>query len=271
MTNASKDTPSGKTPFSGIIRWFQDNGLTILIIVGVVLVWEWGERLTNYPPPYVVPLPSSIFHYLTNKWGFLMENLVVTLGEALVGFVIGNFLAIALAVGCVFSDKLERIIMPFALALRSIPTIAITPVLVFMLGVGAAPKLAVAALVTFFPTLVNMIVGLKNVDYRMLELMHVLNATKWQVLIRIRLLSSVPSLFAALKIAVPSAILGAAIAEWINASAGIGYLIIMSTYQFNADMLYATMVLTTAVTAAAYLLVIVSERLLLPWQKNRSV
>jgi NitT/TauT family transport system permease protein len=237
-------------------------------MVGIILLWEIGQRLSGFPPKYIVPLPSSIVKYLADEWLFLLHHLSITLAEAGIGFIIGNIFAIALAVGCVFSAQLKRVIMPFALALRSIPIIAITPVLVFMLGVGWLPKLAVAALVTFFPTLVNMVVGLTSVDYRMLELMHVLNANKMQILMRIRYPSSIPSLFAALKIAVPSAILGAAIAEWINASAGIGYLIIISTYQFKTEMLYATMVVTTAITAAAYLLIIWLEGLIVPWQKH---
>lgn len=237
------------------------------IVVGAFfLVWEFGKRLTGYPPDFVVPLPSTVLMFTLEERGLLVHHLAVTLAEAGAGFAIGNLLAIALAIGSTFNREVERAVMPFALALRSIPLIAITPVLIFLLGLGWESKIAVASIVTFFPTLVNMIVGLRSVDHRVLELMHVLNANRRQILVRVRFPSAFPAFFAALKISVPSSILGAAVAEWINASAGIGYLIIISTYQFNVILLYATMFVTTVVSALTYFAVILLERRVLHWR-----
>jgi NitT/TauT family transport system permease protein len=230
-------------------------------------LWELIQRLTNYPPDYIVPLPSAVLAFTVDKWAFLLGHLAVTLEEAAVGFIVGTLLAVGLAIASVYNQDIEQAVMPFALALRSIPLIAITPALIFLLGLGWQSKVAVAVLVCFFPTLVNMIVGLRSVDHRLLELMHVLNASWKDVLIRLRLPSSSPSFFAALKIAVPSSILGAAVAEWINASAGIGYLIIISVYEFNTVQLYSTMFLSTIVSALAYLAVVWLEGQLLPWRK----
>lgn len=240
----------------------------LLVIVGVFLVWEVGQRLSGWPPEFIAPLPSAALQFTVARAGFLLSNLAVTLAEAAGGFTIGNVLAVALAVVCVYNRTVERVVMPFALAVRSIPLIALTPVLIFLLGFEWQSKVAVAALICFFPTLVNMIVGLRSVDHRQFELMHVLNASTLQVFLRLRFPSSVPSFFAALRIAVPSSILGAAVAEWINASAGIGYLIIVSTYQFNTVQLYATMLITTLASAAAYLAVIGLERWLIPWRRH---
>jgi NitT/TauT family transport system permease protein len=159
--------------------------------------------------------------------------------------------------------------MPFALAVRSIPVVALTPLLIFLLGVDWKPKVAVAALVVFFPTLVNMAIGLRAVDARAFELMHVLNASRGQVLFRLRFPSSVPYFFAALKVAVPSAVLGAAVAEWINAGAGIGYLVIIATFQFQTPLLYATMVVVCATTMVLYWSVGLLERWLVPWREER--
>jgi NitT/TauT family transport system permease protein len=250
--------------------WFMvvmDKLIPVWALLIFFLLWELIERATGFPPDFIIPLPSDIFGYIINRAAFLGEHLLVTLIEAALGFLLGNLLAVILAVASVFSAKAERVIMPFALALRSIPIIAITPVIIFILGFGMESKVAVATIITFFPMLVNLTVGLKSVDHRLMELLYVLNANKWQTLMRVRLPSSMPSFFAALKIAVPSSILGAAVAEWINASAGIGYLIIISTYQFDTLMLYATMFVSTAVSAAAYLSVIGLEGVLLPWKK----
>jgi NitT/TauT family transport system permease protein len=238
-----------------------------MAMVGFFVAWEVLQRLTGYPPEFIAPLPSEVLLFTVEKWQFLMGHLFVTLCEAGAGFVLGNVLAVGLAVASIYNREVERAIMPFALALRSIPLIAITPVLIFLLGMGWESKVAVAVLVSFFPTLVNMVVGLRSVDHRLIELMHVLNASWWQVLVRVRLPSSWPSFFAALKIAVPSSFLGAAVAEWINASAGIGYLIIISTYQFNTVQLYATMFISTAVSALAYTAIVWLEGRWLPWRR----
>lgn len=242
--------------------------LAPIVLLGFFAVWEVGQRLTGYPPRFVAPLPTEAMMFLAARWSFFVEHLAVTLGEAGLGFVLGNLLAIGLAVASVYSRLVERAVMPFALAFRSIPLIALTPVLIFLLGLGWQSKVAVAVLICFFPTLVNMTVGLRTVDPRLLELMHVLDASWWQVLTRVRFPSSWPAFFAALKIAVPSAILGAAVAEWINASAGVGYLIIISTYQFNTVQLYATMFSVTAVSATLYLAVVWLEQWLLPWRRH---
>lgn len=241
-----------------------------IVLLVFFTVWEVGQRLTGYPPKFVAPLPTEAIALLAARWSFFGNHLAVTLSEAGSGFVLGNLLAIGLAVASVYSRLMERAVMPFALAFRSIPLIALTPVLIFLLGLGWQSKVAVAVLICFFPTLVNMTVGLRTVDPRLLELMHVLDATWWQILIRVRFPSAWPAFFAALKIAVPSAILGAAVAEWINASAGVGYLIIISTYQFNTVQLYATMFAVTAVSAGLYLAVVWLERRLLPWWRHVS-
>lgn len=264
----AKDALAVQKRSRGPIASFLLRALPWLIILGLFILWEGVQALTGYPPEFVMPRPSDVLRYTIENVGFLMEHLGVTLLEASVGFLLGTALAVILAIISVYNSQLERIIMPFALALRSIPLIAITPVLILIFGLGWQSKVAVATIVVFFPTLVNMIVGLRAVDPRLLELLHVLDADWRQELWRVRLPSSAPSFFAALKIAVPSAILGAAVAEWINANAGIGYLIILATYQFNTPMLYATMLVTTLVSGLAYYVVLKLEVALLPWRKH---
>jgi NitT/TauT family transport system permease protein len=242
--------------------------LPALVIGVLVLGWEVLGRLFDLPD-FVVPLPSVIWAELVRKGPMILSNLWVTLLEALGGFLLGNLVAMALAISSIYSPLVDRIVMPFALAVRSIPIVALTPLLILLLGVDWKPKVAVAALVVFFPTLVNMAIGLRAVDARAFELMHVLNATRWQILFRLRFPSSVPYLFAALKVAVPSAVLGAAVAEWINAGAGIGYLIIIATFQFQTPLLYATMVVACVTTMVLYWSVGLLERWLVPWREER--
>ena len=249
-------------------RIARDWLLPLFVFAAVVIVWEALGRLFQWPD-YVIPLPTVIGVELYRKAPLILTGLWVTLLEALAGFLVGNVVALTLAILSIGSPLVDRLVMPFALAVRSIPVVALTPLLILLLGVDWKPKVAVAALVVFFPTLVNMAIGLRAVDARAFELMHVLNASRWQVLIRLRFPSSVPYFFAALKVAVPSAVLGAAVAEWINAGAGIGYLIIIATFQFQTPLLYATMVVACVATMVLYWGVGLLERWLVPWREER--
>ena len=169
--------------------------------------------------------------------------------EAAGGFFIGNAVAILLAILFVHNKTMERTLFPIAVAVRTIPIIAIAPILVLLLGNGYAPKIVIAALICFFPTLVNMVRGLESVEASALELMRVLSATRRQILFKLRLPSSLPFLFAALKISTASSVIGAIVAEWIGADTGLGYLIVISTFEFRTGLLYATTVVASSATA----------------------
>jgi NitT/TauT family transport system permease protein len=152
-------------------------------------------------------------------------------------------------------------------AVRTLPIVAIAPIFVLMLGNGYAPKIAIAALITFFPTLVNMVEGLESADPQALELMHVLSASKTEAFRYVRWPSSLPYLFSAMRIASTSSVLGALVAEWIGTNKGLGYLIVLTTYDFRTALLYAAMVVTSAIALAFFFLVSVVEWLLVRWQR----
>src|SRR5207248_10249854 len=127
----------------------------------------------------------------------------------------------------VHSKVLERALYPVAVAVRTLPIVAIAPILVLLLGNGYAPKVAIAALITFFPTLVNMVEGLESADVQAMELMHVLSASKTEIVRYVRWPSSLPYLFLAMRIASPSSVLGALVGEWFCPIKGLGYLIVL--------------------------------------------
>ena len=157
----------------------------------------------------------------------LMANLVPTAIEAVCGFLLGN------VDGDRHRDRVrasqdacEQAFFPIAVLINSIPVVAKAPILVLLLGNGLAPKVAIAAIICFFPTLVNMVRGLESVSPQSMELMHVLSASKRQVFFRLRVPTSLPYLFSALRIAASTATVGAIVGEWIGSQDGIGALII---------------------------------------------
>jgi hypothetical protein len=139
-------------------------------------------------------------------------------------------------------------------------------ILVLLFGNGYAPKIIIAALISFFPTLVNMVRGLESVEPNAVELMRVLSASPAQVFWKLRVPSSLPFLFAALKIAATSCVIGAIVSEWIGADTGLGYLITVSTFEFRTGLLYAAMVVGSAMALALFGAVILVERLVVRWK-----
>lgn len=237
-----------------------------LAIAACVLLWQ--VIISAFAvPPYIIPSPASVGQTLVQQRGLLWENAVPTIIESLGGFALGNLVAMAAAVAFVHNKTLERTFYPLAVAIRTIPIVAISPIFVLLLGNGYEPKIAIAALITFFPTLVNMVEGLEAADPQALELMHVLSASKGEVLRYVRWPSSLPYLFSALRIASTSSVLGAIVAEWIGSNVGLGYLIVLTTYDFRTSLLYATMAVASGIALAFFFLIAVLEWLLVRWER----
>jgi NitT/TauT family transport system permease protein len=240
--------------------------LPIVVIAALVIVWDIAIRVLRVPP-FVVPTPLSVWQALVKQHAMLLDNAVPTIVESLGGFFLGNVVAIAAAIAFVHSPVLERGLYPVAVAVRTLPIVAIAPIFVLMMGNGYAPKIAIAALITFFPTLVNMVEGLRAADAQALELMHVLSASRTETFRYVRWPSSLPYLFSAMRIASTSSVLGALVAEWIGTNKGLGYLIVLTTYDFRTALLYAAMVVTSAVALAFFFLVSLLEWTLVRWER----
>jgi len=190
-----------------------------------------------------------------------------TLVESLLGFALGFAVASVLGYILAHAPVIEHFVSPYIAASQALPVVAIAPIFVLMLGNGYSPKIAIAALITFFPTLVNMVEGLESADPQALELMHVLSASRTEVFRYVRWPSSLPYLFSAMRIASTSSVLGALVAEWIGTNTGLGYLIVLTTYDFRTALLYAAMVVTSAIALAFFFMVSTLEWLLVRWER----
>lgn len=240
--------------------------LPLAVIAAIVILWDLALRVFKVPA-YVIPTPASVGQTLVRERARLADNAAPTILESLGGFALGNVVAILAAIAFVYNKGLERTLYPIAVAVRTLPIVAIAPILVLLLGNGYAPKIAIAALITFFPTLVNMVEGLESADPQALELMHVLSATKGEVFRHVRWPSSLPYLFSAMRIASTSSVLGALVAEWIGTNKGLGYLIVLTTYDFRTALLYSAMVVTSGIALTFFFLVSVLEWALVRWER----
>ena len=238
--------------------------------VFVLLFGWWAIVVGLQVKPFIAPSPFLVLETLYAKRAVLLDNLIPTALEALGGFLIGNLVAIVVATIFVHNKTLNDIFFPVALMLNAIPIVAKAPVLVLMMGNGVEPKIAIAALVCFFPTLVNMVRGLDAANPQAMELMRVLSASKTEVFFKLRLFSALPYLFSALRIAASLAVIGAVVGEWIGATRGIGALIIQATYNFDSALLYSAICMSAFLSGSFFGIIALLERAVVRWQPQQS-
>ncbi len=241
-------------------RLMPVGGIAIVLIVWALLVYVLKV------PPFIAPSPQLVAVTLYNKFGMLMENLAPTAIEAIAGFLLGNLAAIVIATVFVHKKTMEEAFFPIVVLVNTIPVVAKAPILVLLLGNGMEPKIAIAALICFFPTLVNMVRGLESVNPQAMELMRVLSASKKEVFFKLRLYNAIPYLFSALKIAASTAVIGAIVGEWIGSTVGIGALIIQAMYAFDSALLYATVIVGSTFSVLFFLTITLVERMVVRWQ-----
>ncbi|RWE75522.1 ABC transporter permease [Mesorhizobium sp.] len=233
--------------------------LPVLGAASILLAWQYILPLLGVPA-YIVPTPTAIFGVFQKNFALLVDNLRPTLIEALAGFVIGNLAAVLLAVLFVHSRVLQAAYFPIVLFFNTIPILALSPIIILIFGLGMTPKIVIAAVICFFPTLVNMIRGLDSASDNEHELFRVLSATRSEVFWSLRLPRALPMLFSSLRIASATAVIGAIVGEWIGSDKGLGALIIQATFNYQSDRLYAAIVLSSSLSIALFCLVVLVER-----------
>ncbi|HEY6354151.1 MAG TPA: ABC transporter permease [Burkholderiaceae bacterium] len=234
-------------------------------IVGLLALW-WAVVVVFDVKPFIAPSPGAVAQTLWNKRAVILGNLVPTATEALCGFLLGNAAAIGVATLFVHNRRLQEIFFPVVVMFNSIPVVAKAPILVLIMGNGVEPKIAIAALVCFFPTLVNSVRGLEAVNPQAMELMRVLSASQREIFFKLRVFSALPFLFSALRIAASMSVIGAVVGEWIGATQGIGAMIIQATYNFDSALLYAAIVMSAALSGTFFMAIVLLERAIIRWR-----
>lgn len=251
-------------------RFVRDWVPPLAIIFGVLALWQFAST-TGIVKEFVLPPPLTVAEAFFADWSLLIKHARPTLTAASLGFIIGNTLAVSMAVLFIHSSVAERGLFPVALGYRSVPFIAITPVLILAMGNGIEPKVFIASMACFFITLVNMMRGLRSVDGESAELMHSLSANWWQILWKVRWPASMPFLFSSLKLAAGSCFTGAIAAEWIGSREGLGYLIVLSSYQYHIPTMWATIFVASAMALTTFFLVSVVESRMTRWSRTASL
>ena len=244
-------------------------GQFLLSLAVLITLWESAVHLLEIQP-FLLPAPSAVIKslYAGIASGLYIKHALITLYEAATGFVIA--VCAAMVVGILVSEVrlVERFVYPYVVGLQSMPKIAIAPLIVLWAGYGLTSKVIVAAMIAFFPVLVNVIVGLRSAEADRLELMRSLDASRWQTFRYIRLPSALTYIFAGLKIAVVFSVLGAIVAEFVGSQQGLGNLILQFNFNLDVAGVFACLIILGCMGFALHALVHAVERRVIFWTQT---
>jgi ABC-type nitrate/sulfonate/bicarbonate transport system permease component len=248
-------------------RWL----LPALLLIGLVAAWQIAAdtgaiaNLLNLED-FLVPSPSEIASSLWENRSLLAENAWVTLREVLLGFACGLVAGIAFAIALHLSETLRRAAYPLVIASQTIPIVVIAPILVVWFGFGIGPKLAIVALICFFPITVNTLDGLRSVDPEATKMMRTLDASRSQILWRLEAPTALPYTFSGAKIAVAVAVIGAVFGEWAGSNSGLGHLMLQDNAQLETARLFAAVAVLSLIAVALFGLLALAERRIVTWR-----
>ncbi len=249
-------------------RWLREYGLPAGAIVGLVVLWEVVVDAFQVPE-YLVAPPSGVAAEFVKEWRYLAFHSWVTLKEILAGFVLAMAFGVPMAMVLVYSSVLERTLYPLLVSSQSVPKIAIAPLLIFWFGIGTFPKVLVAFLISFFPIIIDTVVGLRSVEPEMIHLARSMGAGEMKIFRKIRLPNALPNIFAGLKVAVTLAVVGAIIGEFIQSDQGLGYALHVAAGNLNTRLSFAIILVLGLIGVVLFVLVDVIERVVVPWHVSR--
>lgn len=235
----------------------------VVTLVVMVVVWQL-VAMAFFRDSFALSSPVETFRQGWEDRSLLLTNTRATVLVALQGYVVGNVIAVAIAVAFVVFPILDRVFSHFALALYALPTLVLAPVLQFFLD-PETTRITVAALVVFFPTLVAGVAGLRAVSPTAQDLITSLGGGRWALLVRVRLRASLPMVFSGLRVAVPGALLGAIASEWLGADTGLGIFMVNALGYLDTARVYACVVVLVALTLIGYALVGIGNRVANGW------
>lgn len=249
----------------GIPAWLAWRAWLPTAVTFLIAATLWQVvALTN---PYVIPTLDAIASSLVRHAGMYSANFLITLLEVVVGAAAGILAGFLLAVVMAEFRLIERAVMPLVVIVMVTPIVAIAPALVVAFGFGMVPKFIVTALVVFFPMLVNALAGLRSVDQKALDVLRTLHASRWEIFRELRFPGCMPYVFAGLRIALPLAVVGAAVAEFVAAGqqAGLGSLVTTSAAQANLPVTWASITLLCALGVLLIALLAIVRKRVLWW------
>jgi NitT/TauT family transport system permease protein len=264
--HAAATATASKRKGGRLRRWLERFAVPLSLLLGV-LAWKWLVVARNIPA-FILPPPERVATRFVSAVadGTWWTSTRVTLVESLLGFALGFVVANLLGYLLAHIPLLARMIGPYIPASQALPIVAIAPLLILWLGYGLASKVAAAALLVFFPMLINTVSGLRRIDPSLREVALVYGANRWQILRHVEVPLAMPTILSGVKISFTLAVTGATVAEFMGADRGLGVLLnVASRGLFDTALVFVALLTLVALAMLAYGLVTVLERVLIRW------
>jgi NitT/TauT family transport system permease protein len=237
-----------------------------IFLVVLLLTWEIVTRTFGISP-LILPSPSQVAKALIERNNYLLQQSAITCLASILGFGLGGIVAMVIAIIFLSWDIARKAVYPYVIAFKAIPLIAIAPLIVTWFGTSLLSEVILSAIVSFFPILVGIIDGVKQVTPKEIDIFDVYAATKWQKLSMLGLYTALPSIFAGMKVSISFAVVGAIVAEFISSSQGIGYLIKSSNYYLDTDLMFAGIFHATLISLFLFWTIELLDNKLVFWNK----
>lgn len=256
--------PAKKKSFS---KQLLKNYEYLLIPAGILIflcIWSLIVRISNLPD-FILPVPKNVINrFVTaHQEGLIIPNFSVTAYESLLGFLLGSSIAFPFGYILAKFRTAERLFSPYIVAMQAIPIVALAPILIIWFGFGVKTKVLTAALVIFFPVLINSIVGIRSADREIMELMTSLNAGPFKTFFKLELPSALPVLFGGLKIGITFSVIGAVVGEFLGSSVGLGAMVNMARASFDTALVFVSIILLGVMGILFYLIMSLLEYVIL--------
>jgi NitT/TauT family transport system permease protein len=239
-----------------------------LTITLILIAWQLVTTF-ELVEDFLIPPPIAVLDQFVEviEDGRLAQHTVVTLGEVISGLIVGVLVGVSLGYLIARLPLLEDLLSPLIVSLQSTPVVAYAPLLVIWFGSGPTGKTITSALIVFFPMLMNTVVGIRSVPGSLRDLMLVSRASHWQTLTKLEIPAALPILLTGLKTAATLSVVGAVVGEYINASAGLGFMINLARSQFDTPLVFVGMITLSVMARLLYSAVALLERRLLAWKR----
>jgi NitT/TauT family transport system permease protein len=250
----------------------RGTGASVALLVVFLAAWQWGPGLLGIPT-FIIPPLSMVWDEALRMWrvNHLMLHTGVTAAEVIAGFLLGSLLGAVAGYLLGMSRTAEFALSPYILALQIAPKVAFAPLFILWMGFTVYPKILIAVLIVFFPVLVNVLTAVRTVDPDLINLARSFTATRAQIFWKIEFPSSLPPMFAGLRIGSTLAVVGVVVGELVGGNVGLGYLLSFGEGQANTAMVFVSILMLTLVGSIAYLAVIAVENRVLHYIRARTL
>jgi NitT/TauT family transport system permease protein len=249
---------------AGLVHRLWARRYALLSFAAAFGLWEVAVRIFKVAP-YLLPPPSTVVVELVTRWPRVLDGALITTQEILAGYLLAIVVSVPLALLIAYSRAFEATLYPLIVFLQIVPKIAIAPLFIIWFGFGFTSKLLLVFLLSFFPIVVSSIAGFKSLDPDVMDLARSTGASEWLMFRKIRLPQALPSIFTGLKVGAALAATAAVVAEFVASNRGLGYLLLEYNGNLETAMVFAVVLVLSAIGLLVYYAVELLEKLAIPW------